>query len=139
MLEPHVEKLLKQRYYKPGEDWEALVNRVVSYVCKDDPDLAPIARELILRRVFLPNSPALVNAGGHNNGLFACFTVGPEEDSLEAHLEALADIAAVARAAGVAVFLERQLDQRAAPLPDQPTAMLMAPMRMPEMSVTTCP
>ena len=116
MLEPHVEKLLKQRYYKPGEDWEALVNRVVSYVCKDDPDLAPIARELILRRVFLPNSPALVNAGGHNNGLFACFTVGPEEDSLEAHLEALADIAAVARAAGGCGFSGTTIRPKGSPV-----------------------
>lgn len=99
-LEPHVERLLAQRYYKPGEDWPKLVDRVVNNICEDEPiDYKEIIKEYLLNRVFLPNSPCLVNAGT-KAGVFACFVVGPEEDSLEAHIEALGDIAAVAKAGG---------------------------------------
>lgn len=100
-LEPNVEALLLQRYYKPNEDWPKLVNRVVDYVCADEADeYIEQVRHDILNRVWLPNSPCLVNAGTKNSGLTACFVVDPDQDTLENHVEALGDIAAVGKRGG---------------------------------------
>ena len=35
-LNSDIERLLEQRYYKPGETWPDLVNRVVDHVCEDE-------------------------------------------------------------------------------------------------------
>jgi ribonucleoside-diphosphate reductase alpha chain len=60
-----------------------------------------LAYEDIYNRVWLPNSPCLVNAGKEkNSGLFACFVAGPGEDDLTVHLETLKDIAQVAKFGG---------------------------------------
>lgn len=97
MLSQNAEKLLQQRYYLNGENWEGLVKRNVDYIT-DQHHLKYY--QLIGDRVFLPNSPSLVNAGKRSGGLFACFTVGPNEDTLESGFEALKDIAMVAKKGG---------------------------------------
>ena len=101
MLSYNVEKLLKQRYYLPGENWEGLVSRVVEHVCEGE-SLAFKDRihEQLLNRVWLPNSPTLVNSGKKNSGLAACFCTSPQEDTLEAHFETLQDIAEIGKAGG---------------------------------------
>jgi ribonucleoside-diphosphate reductase alpha chain len=96
-LSYNVETLLKQRYYKPGEDWPALVHRVVNGVCISNKD--DVHSDLI-NRVWLPNSPCLVNAGTRSGGLMACFVVGPTEDTIENHGETLKDIAVVGKRGG---------------------------------------
>lgn len=97
MLSHNAEQLLQQRYYQKGENWQRLVKRNVDYI-------ADFHKEkfyhLIGERIFLPNSPSLVNAGKKSGGLFACFTVGPNEDTLESGFEALKDIALVAKKGG---------------------------------------
>jgi ribonucleoside-diphosphate reductase alpha chain len=101
MLSPDVELLLNQRYYMPGETWEDLVHRVVDYVCEDEEqDYIDEVYRQIHDRIWLPNSPCLVNAGRVSSGLMACFTVGPDEDTLEHHVEVLGDIAAVGKRGG---------------------------------------
>lgn len=101
VLEPSVEKLLQQRYYKTGENWFSLVKRIVDNVCQNETDeYKESVFELIFNRVFLPNSPCLVNAGTRNQGLLACFTVTPTEDDLGAHIDSLKDIALVAKHGG---------------------------------------
>ena len=100
-LNENAQRLLEQRYLLPGETWPELCTRVVEHVCPEDTDT--YKEEVyfdILNRVWLPNSPALVNAGKKNAGLMACFVVGPEEDTLENHFETLSDIAAVAKSGG---------------------------------------
>ncbi len=97
MLSQNAENLLKQRYYMPGETWEDLVKRNVNHIADKWHDKF---YQLIGDRVFLPNSPSLVNAGKRNGGLFACFTVGPEEDTLEAGFNALTEIALIAKKGG---------------------------------------
>jgi ribonucleoside-diphosphate reductase alpha chain len=93
-------RLLKQRYLQDGEDWAGLVERVVNHVCAGESDEYKNAvRGDLLDLVWLPNSPCLVGAG-RGQGLFACFVVGPREDSLTAHLEALRDIAMVGKSGG---------------------------------------
>lgn len=117
MLESHVEKLLAQRYYHEGEDWPKLVDRIVDYVCSDESEeFQRQVRYLLLERIFLPNSPCLVNAGKKDAGLFACFVVGPTEDTLENHLETLADIATVAKRGGGCGFTGTNIRYEGAPV-----------------------
>ena len=100
-LEPNVEKLLLQRYYKPNETWDTLVDRVTDYICDGESDeYTEEVREDLLNRVWLPNSPCLVNSGTRNSGLMACFVASPEEDTLENHVEVLGHIAAVGKQGG---------------------------------------
>ena len=57
MLSPNVERILKQRYYKPGENWDMLVERVVQGVCKNESSqYKDKTRYFIGERIFLPNS-----------------------------------------------------------------------------------
>lgn len=102
MLSSNIERLLRQRYYKDeNETWAELVNRVVSHVCRDDKELISDAYDDMYNRVWLPNSPCIVNAGKEKNaGLMACFVAGPSEDDLTVHLDALKDIAQVAKFGG---------------------------------------
>ncbi len=100
-LESNVERLLEQRYYLPGESWPQLVDRVVDYICTDEPKkYTETVRQQILDRVWLPNSPCLVNSGRKNGGIMACFVVGPDEDTLEHHGYTLVDIASVGKRGG---------------------------------------
>jgi ribonucleoside-diphosphate reductase alpha chain len=101
----NVEKLLAQRYYKPEETWNTLVDRVVSYICQgEEVSYQNAIYQQIRDRIWLPNSPALANAGTKNSGLMACYTVGPDKDSLEHHVEVLGDVAAVGKRGGGAGF-----------------------------------
>jgi ribonucleoside-diphosphate reductase alpha chain len=100
-------KLLEQRYFDgPTDSWQNLVNRLVNRVFVNDE--FPITKQNVIDEivdlVWLPNSPALANCGKKRFGAFACFVVGPSQDSLEAHLEALTDIAVICRAGGGAGF-----------------------------------
>lgn len=97
MLSQNAENLLKQRYYKQGENWESLVKRNVDSITDKYHETY---YKLIGNRIFLPNSPSLVNAGTKTGGLFACFTIGPNEDTLESGFEGLKDIAMIAKKGG---------------------------------------
>lgn len=100
-LSKDVQKLLNQRYLQPGEDWNGLVKRVVDHVCAGENIwYKQEVTEHLTRRIWLPNSPCLVNSGTKTGGLFACFVVGPDEDTLEHHVEVLGDIAAVGKRGG---------------------------------------
>lgn len=105
MFSHKVESLLSQRYYKKGETWDGLVSRVVEHVCQGESEefKESVAMQLG-ERIWLPNSPCLVNAGTKNSGLFACFVVGPDEDTLEHHVDVLGDIAAIGKRGGGAGF-----------------------------------
>jgi ribonucleoside-diphosphate reductase alpha chain len=88
-LSANAEKLLKQRYYSPNENWQGLVTRVVDNICLDEDNTWKSSmKNLIYHRVFMPNSPALVNAG-KNSGLMACTVINPLEDTLENHMQTL--------------------------------------------------
>jgi len=63
------------------EDWSAIVNRVVTHVSAAEKseaareDFYEAMVEIIGQRQFLPNTPALVNAGRPNGQLAACFVL----------------------------------------------------------------
>lgn len=100
-LSPNALNLLKQRYFKSGEDWNALVDRVTNAVCnKAVGTKKEEIRKLIYDRVFLPNSPCLFNAGTKAGGYLACFTLGPSQDTLEDAFETIKDLALVAKRGG---------------------------------------
>lgn len=100
-LSKDVQKLLDQRYLQPEEDWVGLVKRVVDHVCEGENQwYKQEVTEHLTQRIWLPNSPCLVNSGTKTGGLFACFVVGPDEDSLEDHVTVLGDIAAVGKRGG---------------------------------------
>jgi len=117
-LETDVERLLRQRYYHPGEGWPILVNRVIDYVCQNETEETYIerARTSLRERVWLPNSPCLANSGARNGGLFACFVVGPDRDELEHHVETLGDIAAVGKRGGGCGFTGTHIRAEGAPV-----------------------
>jgi len=116
-LSSDIESLLNQRYYQPEETWEQLVNRVVEHVCKDEPTSFKNAMYQQIRdRIWLPNSPCLVNAGLSNSGLMACFVVGPDEDTLEHHVGVLGDIASVGKRGGGAGFSGANIRAKGSPV-----------------------
>jgi len=112
ILSTNTENLLQQRYYLPGETWEQLVKRNVDSIVDQHHETF---YKLIGDRVFLPNSPSLVNAGKRTGGLFACFTVGIE-DTLESGFEALKDIALVAKKGGGCGFSGSALRAKNSPV-----------------------
>lgn len=114
-LTPNAQRLLEQRYLMEGEDWEGLVRRNVEHIVPEHKDKERIF-QLIKDRVFIPNSPCLVNAGKKSGGLFACFTVGPREDTLDDSFKALNDIALVAKRGGGCGFTGSILRQENAPV-----------------------
>lgn len=109
-----MKKLLQDRYFQNDEtEWEQIVDRVVDNICIDNADTI---RDLLYKRVFLPNSPALVNAGTRNKGVMACFVVGPDDDTLEHHVSTLGDIAAVAKAGGGCGFSATNIRPKNSPV-----------------------
>lgn len=101
-LTENAKKLLQQRYFVSKDDsWEKLVKRLVERVnIRETKEYKQSVYENIKNLVWLPNSPALATSGNKKFNGFACFVAGPNEDTLENHLETLADIAQVAKHGG---------------------------------------
>jgi len=75
-----VEDVLHARYYQPGEtSWEDVARRVANYIGDTDVERGEYFR-LIRDKVFLPNSPCLMNAGTAVPMLSACFSIGLSDD-----------------------------------------------------------
>ncbi len=78
----------KDRNGHPSEDWGDIVERVVNFVARAETEsrqreeFGQRLRALLLSRLFLPNTPCLVNAGKPKAMLAACFVL-PVPDSLE--------------------------------------------------------
>lgn len=129
MLTQNAEKLLKQRYYLPGETWEKLVERNVKNIAQENhQEYYTLIHDL----VFLPNSPSLVNAGKKTGGLMACFVRNPE-DTLEDSFEALKDIAMVAKAGGGCGFTGSLLRPKNSPVAGSTHGYAYGPNRFAEL------
>ena len=93
------QQILKKRYFHPGEtNWEQVADRVTDHVMRDSTNREEF-RELIRNTYFVPNSPALVNAGVENGGLSACFVVD-FADTTEDILDTIGDFVHIARKGG---------------------------------------
>lgn len=94
-LEPHIENILKERYYLKNEtSWEQMAKRLSC--------LYPKMYEYILQRRFIPSTPTLMNlnTNGERAGtLSSCFILGIE-DSIEGIMNSMKEAAFVTKAAG---------------------------------------
>jgi ribonucleotide reductase alpha subunit len=94
-LQPHIEKILQERYYLKSESsWSQMTERLSVLDSK--------MHEYILNRVFIPSTPTLMNLntkGERNGTLSSCFILDIE-DSIEDIMNSMKDTAFVTKAAG---------------------------------------
>ncbi|MCQ1535783.1 adenosylcobalamin-dependent ribonucleoside-diphosphate reductase [Methanosarcina sp. KYL-1] len=94
-----VAEILKARYLREGEtSWEDVCERVAKAIASDEAEYREF-RELMVRKLFLPSSPTLMNAGTKLGQLSACFVV-PVEDSVEEIFEAVKTAALIQKTGG---------------------------------------
>jgi len=103
------QQVCEKRYFQKDNDgnivenWNDLVTRVVSHVCKhEDEQYRKKVFDLLYNTEFLPNSPCLVNAGtsSKSKGLLACFVTKSPEDSWMGMLENIGNYGHIARQGG---------------------------------------
>lgn len=106
MFSPEAMAVLKERYLRGGEEPEDLFRRVAGHVAQAERtyggDVARAAEEyfaLMAGNEFLPNSPALINAGKPRAQLAACFVL-PVEDSLASIFGTLREAALIHQSGG---------------------------------------
>ncbi len=95
ILLPHIENILKERYYLSNEtSWTQLSKRMSS--------IYPEMYEHILTRQFIPSTPTLMNLntkGERRGTLSSCFILGIE-DSIDGIMESMKECAIVTKMAG---------------------------------------
>jgi len=98
------EDVLRKRYFlkdesgKVVEDWEGLCTRVAGAVSQNEKECKDFY-EVLHERLFLPNTPALTNAGKEKFSMSACFVL-PVEDSMEGIFEAVKQAALIHKSGG---------------------------------------
>ena len=90
---------LKARYLHEGEiDWEDICERVTKAIATTEEESIEF-RDLMIRKIFLPSSPTLMNAGVEFGQLAACFVI-PVEDSIEEIFDAIKTAAMIQKTGG---------------------------------------
>lgn len=98
------EDVLRKRYFLKDEsgevieDWEGLCGRVVKAVSQKESEYEDFY-EVLHGCLFLPNTPALTNAGKEKFSMSACFVL-PVEDSMEGIFEAVRQAALIQKYGG---------------------------------------
>lgn len=105
-ITPEAINILQKRYFMPGETtWEDVATRVVGHVYPGKTEeLSTDERntlDMVRNRYFIPNSPALFNAGRKDTpgGLIACFVVDMK-DSIEHIYKTKLNFARIAKKGG---------------------------------------
>ncbi|KKH92995.1 ribonucleotide reductase [Methanosarcina sp. 1.H.T.1A.1] len=94
-----VAEALKARYLREGEKgWEDICERVAKAIATGEEEYLEF-KDLMVRKIFLPSSPTLMNAGTELGQLAACFVV-PVEDSVEEIFDALKTAALIQKTGG---------------------------------------
>lgn len=97
--------VLKKRYFWKDEkanfteDWAGVCKRVSDFLFPDNEEMRDKTNDLLFRRVFLPNTPTLANAGRKDGQLSACFVL-PIEDSMDGIFTTLHDTALIHKTGG---------------------------------------
>lgn len=106
MFSPEALAVLQARYLRGDERPEDMFRRVANHVAqaeklygKDEAAAAEAYYRLMSELVFLPNSPALINAGKVRAQLAACFVL-PVEDALADIFETLKNAALIHQSGG---------------------------------------
>ena len=90
---------LKARYLREGEkDWEDICKRVAEAIARTEEEYLEF-KDLMVRKIFLPSSPTLMNAGTELGQLAACFVI-PVEDSVEAIFDSIKTAATIQTTGG---------------------------------------
>lgn len=98
------EDVLEKRYYLKNkenesiEDWKGLCKRVSDTVAQNEKEYEDFFNRLY-NCEFLPNTPALVNAGKEGFSLSACYVI-PVEDSMEEIFEAVKQTVLIQKSGG---------------------------------------
>ena len=106
---------------RPYEDWAAIARRIAAHVAAAEAEAGMRERfenevlRLLLDRRFLPNTPAIVNAGTGRNQLAACF-VTPVEDSLAEIMEHATNCALIHQSGGGVGMTYERLRPEGAPI-----------------------
>ncbi|KKG10320.1 adenosylcobalamin-dependent ribonucleoside-diphosphate reductase [Methanosarcina sp. 2.H.A.1B.4] len=94
-----IAEALKARYLREGEKgWEDICERVAKAIATGEEEYLEF-KDLMVRKIFLPSSPTLMNAGTELGQLAACFVV-PVEDSVEEIFDALKTAALIQKTGG---------------------------------------
>lgn len=92
-------EVLKRRYFVKSENsWEELVERVAKHFSKNEKEFARF-RSTLFNLDFLPNSPALMNAGTGIESYSACYVL-PVEDNIESIFKFYSDAAKISKSGG---------------------------------------
>ncbi len=90
---------LKARYLREGEkDWEDVCERVAKAVAVTEEEYLEF-KDLMVRKIFLPSSPTLMNAGTELGQLAACFVI-PVEASVEEIFDSVKTAALIQKTGG---------------------------------------
>jgi len=107
------EEILKKRYFLKNEngdvieDWDGLCKRVAQASANNEKEYQDFYH-VMYNLLFLPNTPALVNAGRKGFSMSACFVL-PIEDSIESIFTATKNTALIHKAGGGTGFDFSQL------------------------------
>ena len=92
-------KVLRERYFIDGEtEWDHLTDRVANHFSRDENEYERF-KGVMDNLDFLPNSPALMNAGTAINAFSACYVL-PAEDSIESIYKFYSDAAIISKSGG---------------------------------------
>jgi ribonucleoside-diphosphate reductase alpha chain len=98
-----IAEALKARYLREGEKgWEDICERVAKAIATSKEEYLEF-KALMVRKIFVPSSPTLMNAGTELGQLAACFVV-PVEDSVEEIFDALKTTALIQKTGGGSGF-----------------------------------
>ena len=98
-----IAEALKARYLREGEKgWEDICERVAKAIGATEEEYLEFKDQMV-RKIFLPSSPTLMNAGTELGQLAACFVV-PVEDSIEEIFDALKTAALIQKTGGGSGF-----------------------------------
>ncbi|AKB18083.1 MULTISPECIES: adenosylcobalamin-dependent ribonucleoside-diphosphate reductase [unclassified Methanosarcina] len=98
-----IAEALKARYLCEGEKgWEGICERVAKAIATNEKEYLEF-KDLMVRKIFIPSSPTLMNAGTELGQLAACFVV-PVEDSVEEIFAALKTAALIQKTGGGSGF-----------------------------------
>ena len=92
-------EILKARYLREGEkDWENVCERVAKSIATTEEEYLKF-KDLMVRKLFLPSSPTLMNAGTELGQLAACFVI-PVEEGVEGIFNSIKTAALIQKTGG---------------------------------------
>lgn len=115
MLSKAAENLLVTRYAHKKETADGVLKRVAKYISIRDEKFEKELYDAMVNGIFLPNSPAIRNAGMKKGSLSACFVL-PLDDSIVSIFECAKNMASIFQRGGGAGINFSALRPKNAPL-----------------------